>query len=121
MDLFGLMARRLEWTGARQGILAQNIANNDTPGYAAQDIQPFADMLKGTGVVLAQTAPGHLAPRGAVAGVIKPRPEEKAPDGNAVSMESELIKIADTGQAQQVTLNLYSKYLGMFRAALGKG
>jgi flagellar basal-body rod protein FlgB len=120
-DLFQLLQRRLEWVGARQGVLAQNVANVDTPGYTPRDVSPFVDLLHGNSIAMAQTEPGHLAPPDGGAGVVASRPEERAPDGNAVSLETELVKIADTGQAQQLALNLYGKYLSMFRDAIGKG
>jgi flagellar basal-body rod protein FlgB len=120
-DLFQLLQRRLEWVGARQGVLAQNVANVDTPGYTPRDVTPFVDVLRGNTIAMVQTEPGHLAPPDGGQGVVTLRPEERAPDGNAVSLETELVKIADTGQAQQLALNLYGKYLSMFRDAIGKG
>jgi flagellar basal-body rod protein FlgB len=121
MGLFDLAERRLAWIDRRQGLLAQNIANANTPGYAAKDLQPFAQTLQQALPDLAQTSPMHLA------GTISPgrtdprqRPAERAPDGNAVSMEDQLTKVADTDGAQALVTNLYHKYLGFFRIALGK-
>ena len=119
-NLFELMTRRMEWAGARQGVLAQNVANADTPGYVPRDVTAFADVLNGRAIGMVTTDPGHMLPAGGAAAMLTPRPEEKAPDGNAVSLEAELVKIADTGQAQQVALNLYGRYLAMFRGAIGK-
>lgn len=120
-DLFQLMQQRLEWVGARQEVLSQNVANVDTPGYTPRDVAPFAEVLNGQAITMAQTEPGHMAPDGGSLPVVTDRTDDRAPDGNAVSLESELIKIADAGQAQALALNLYGKYLSLFRDAIGKG
>jgi flagellar basal body rod protein FlgB len=46
--------------------------------------------------------------------------EAKSPDGNAVSVDKELGKSADTQQAQNMALNLYGKYASFFRLAMGR-
>ena len=40
-----LAERRLAWLENRQRVLAQNIANADTPGYQPRDLRPFAETL----------------------------------------------------------------------------
>lgn len=119
-DLFDLAERRLAWVDQRQAVLSQNVANANTPGYAARDVQPFATFLAAATPGLTVTDPMHLPGTGAAAGSLQPRPRERAPDGNAVSMEEELTKVADTAGIQSLTLNLYHKYSGLFRLALGK-
>jgi flagellar basal-body rod protein FlgB len=44
---------------------------------------------------------------------------EVAPDGNAVVLEEQSAKAAQTALDFQLTSNLYRKYLGMVRVALG--
>jgi flagellar basal-body rod protein FlgB len=41
--------------------------------------------------------------------------------GNTVSLDSELMKSADTAMDYQLVTNLYRKQLGMFRAVLSRG
>ena len=45
---------------------------------------------------------------------------ETAPDGNGVRLDVQLAKVADTSATQQLTTDLYMKYLGFFRTALGR-
>ena len=118
--LFDLADRRLAWVDRRQQILAQNVANADTPHFQARDVTPFAAQLASAGIVPAQTNPMHLAgtlPAGAKAA---PTPGERAPDGNAVSLDVELSKIADTDATHELVGDLYRKYLGFFRTAIGR-
>jgi flagellar basal-body rod protein FlgB len=119
--LFDLMQQRLQWIGARQTVLARNLANADTPSYRPQDLVPFADHLTSPGVTLAVTNPNHIGPEPGSAALTTPGGAEHAPDGNAVSIEDQLMKVADTDNAQQLTSQLYTKYIAMYRVAIGKG
>lgn len=125
IGLFRLAEERMAWLDRRQAVLAQNVANADTPGYQPRDIRPFKDVLArtgaGFGAALAQTSPLHLAPAGGQSvDLLQARPQERAPDGNAVSLEQQLLRVADTGTAQELATTLYRKYSGMFRLALGR-
>jgi flagellar basal-body rod protein FlgB len=119
-DIFDLAAQRLAWVDRRQAMLAQNVANADTPGYQAKDVTPFAQLLARATPALARTNAQHMA--GPDSGGADPalRPRERAPDGNAVSIEQELTKIADTQGTQALTANLVQTYTKMFQTALGK-
>jgi flagellar basal-body rod protein FlgB len=121
IPLFSLADRRLAWLGRRQEVLAENVANADTPGWRARDLPPFARLLRGAGVTLARTEPGHLS-GSAEGGIAAPVavPGEQAPDGNGVALDRELVKIADTDTAHAFVLGVMQSYLGMFRMALGK-
>jgi flagellar basal-body rod protein FlgB len=120
--LFALADRRLAWVESRQTVLAQNIANADTPHWRAQDVQPFAASLQQATVTLARTDPGHLAPAtgpGSVfgAGALV---SEQSPDGNSVAIDKELVKVADTDAVHELVTNLSKKYLGLVRTAIGR-
>jgi flagellar basal-body rod protein FlgB len=129
IPLFAAMNRRMTWLGQRQELLAQNIANADTPGYVAHDFKPqnFSDVLKSGGVgaplPMRATAGGHL---GGVSADGKPRSEktpgpEKLLSGNAVTLEEEMMKTAQTAMDFQLTTNLYKKHISMIKTALGRG
>ena len=121
MGLFDLAERRLAWIDRRQGLLAQNIANANTPGYQSKDLLPFAQTLARAMPELATTNPLHLNGSADAGGAVsRERPTERAPDGNAVSLEDQLTKVADTENAQALVSNLYKKYLGLFHTVLGK-
>jgi flagellar basal-body rod protein FlgB len=124
IGLFALAEKRLSWLDRRQALLADNVANADTPGWQPRDLAPFAKTLaKTAGIGLATTRPGHLA--GTFSSTLADdadaaRPASRAPDGNAVSIEDQLMKVADTETSQEMVTNLYTKYLGLFRLALGR-
>ena len=47
LDIFRLTNSKMGWLSERQTVLAQNIANADTPGYKAKDLKvpDFSSML----------------------------------------------------------------------------
>jgi flagellar basal-body rod protein FlgB len=123
LSLFRLAEQRLAWLDRRQEVLAQNIANADTPGYAAKDLPAFAQVLARTGAVTpARTDPRHLAGTQGPAPAARPArlAAERTPAGNAVQIERELVKVSDTETHHALTLGIYRKYLALFRMALGR-
>jgi flagellar basal-body rod protein FlgB len=123
VDLFQLMQDRLNWTQRRQTVLAQNIANADTPRYQPRDLPAFHAQLARQQLLLATTDAQHIAPAPVAPLAAAPNggSPEHALDGNAVSLEDQMTKVADTETAQQITSQLYNSYISMFRTAIGKG
>lgn len=120
IGLFRLAEKRLNWVEQRQQVLAQNIANASTPNFKARDLSPFQSSLAEQGVELAQTDPGHLSGLHSSAQGRETAAHGRSPDGNTVSMEEQLGKVADTSTTQELVTNLYHKYQGMFRMVLGR-
>ena len=120
-DLFTLAEHKLGWLEDRQRILARNIANSDTPNYQPQDEQPFASVLLTMNLAPVQASPMQIALETPQLGVIAEQTDGRAPDGNQVSVEQEMTKVADTDNQQRFVTNIYSKYMSMFAMALGKG
>ena len=60
VHLFALVSSQRDWLSTRQSLVAQNIANIDTPGYRALDVAPFAQVLDKTGFEMAASSTGHL-------------------------------------------------------------
>jgi flagellar basal-body rod protein FlgB len=122
IGVFELAERRLAWVDRRQAVLAQNIANANTPQYQPHDLQPFAAAL-GTASVITpvRTQPNHMegtADASSHADIVQ-RPSAHAPDGNAVALDQQLVKVADTETTHALVTAIYKKYLGMFAMALG--
>jgi flagellar basal-body rod protein FlgB len=129
LPLFSMISQRMNWLGERQKVLAQNVANADTPNYAPRDLKEvdFRKMVSSGGgshkLQPAATDAHHLTGAGgsAKASQVKPKPTETTVSGNSVSLETELMKIADTGMDYQLVTNLYRKQLGLFRLVLSRG
>ncbi|MDH5771586.1 MAG: flagellar basal body rod protein FlgB [Rhodospirillaceae bacterium] len=128
MTLFSLMKGKLKWLSQRQEVLAQNVANSDTPGYKPRDLKAFSfkEMVKTpqNKINMAAADPLHLQGRRQRIGVAQEiqdaRNYETSPDGNAVVLEEQMAKVAETQIEHKVITELYRKQLGMIKVALGK-
>lgn len=123
IGLFDLIERRLSWADQRQAVLAQNIANANTPGYKPHDVKTFAETLdNASGVTPVRTQPNHLAGTlgTSAANEVVDRSHLQSPDGNAVSLDEQLVKMADTDTTHSLASTIYKAYLGMFNTALGR-
>ncbi len=67
IPLLDLAEQRLAWVDRRQGVLARNIANANTPGWQARDLIPFSAELANAGLAPTQTNPLHLPGKGPAA------------------------------------------------------
>lgn len=105
MALFNLAMRQNEWLSQRQSVIAGNIANANTPGFKAQDIEKFDAVMDGMSS-LATTDAGHFASSGTQPGLaptIAGKSGEVLQSGNNVSLEQEFLK---TGEVmKQFTFN----------------
>ena len=98
VHLFALVSSQRDWLSTRQSLVAQNIANIDTPGYRALDVAPFAQVLEKTGFEIAASSAGHLRVTPGEASTADIRPAEgweTTHSGNTVSAEAEMIKAGD--------------------------
>lgn len=112
--------------GARQALIAQNVANSDTPGYTPRDLPAFSagfargDTFAGT---MRSSRPGHLAPDNPVRFArLRPLTDEQAdPNMNGVSLEKEMMRAAETKRDHDRALAVYRSALNVLRSSLGKG
>jgi len=106
---------------ARQGIIARNMANADTPGYRAADLPSFAQAWHGSGdTTMRATRPTHLSGSGAVTLAAIDGQGVMGPNGNSVSLEAEMVKAAEVKQHHDMALAIYSSLSGVVRTALGR-
>jgi flagellar basal-body rod protein FlgB len=129
LPLMKAMAAKMDYLDKRQGILSQNIANADTPGYQSKDLTDvdFGSVLKKiTGnqkVSLVTTQKGHMPNPDEIdrSKDVKDRwTYEVAPDKNGVIVEEQMVKAAKTQMDYNLLTNLMSKQTTMYRTALGR-
>ena len=128
IPLIGMIRKRLSWLSQRQEVLAQNIANSDTPRYRPSDLKPFKfkDLmrLENRQVNITMTNEKHVAGRRKrirdFAEKETRRPYETTPDGNAVVLEEQMMKVAHTASSHDIANKLYRKHIDMFMTAIGK-
>jgi flagellar basal-body rod protein FlgB len=132
MDLFQLklfqrMSERMGWLGARQEVLAQNIANADTPRFVPHDMKAlkFVDHLNEVASVTQErTDPMHMSGTTTADASIDDQKTKKqyetAPVGNSVVLEEQMVKLADAQASYQLMTNLYRKHVDLLKMALGR-
>ena len=126
LPIFDVMAKRLRWLGQRQKVLAQNIANADTPNYKARDMKEisFRELVGGgdSNLRLVATLPNHMSPPGQTADykVERDKTAETSLSGNSVVLEDQMMRVSQTAMQHELTVNLYRKHIAMIKAALGR-
>ena len=126
LPLVSMLKTRMHWHQSRQKILAENVANADTPGFKPSDLKEPASTRSGAPVggtlSVSLTSAGHLA-----GAAVRPgedpqaaRRFETTPSGNSVSLEEEMLKSAGNQSDFQLAASLYAKSLQLLRTAVGR-
>ncbi|PKQ13590.1 MAG: flagellar biosynthesis protein FlgB [Alphaproteobacteria bacterium HGW-Alphaproteobacteria-1] len=121
LEVFRLSHALARHAGARQAVVAQNMANADTPDYAARDIAPFSAHLEATQGMRA-TRPGHLfGQSGPLAfEAHEERGAARDPNGNSVSLETEMLRAVDVQRQHGRALAIYRSGLTVLRTAISR-
>jgi len=125
IPLFSMLRTRMQWHQERQKVLAENVANADTPNFRTRDLRAldFGSQVQAASQVrVASTNPAHItgaAGNSAFATAGNSKYDVK-PAGNAVNLEDEMMKVASNQMDYQAAISLYSRSMVLFRTALGK-
>lgn len=123
VTLFDLATRQSQWLAVRQTAIAGNVANANTPGYLARDVESFEKVLERTAVSLTATQEGHLG-FGASEAALRTRAQEFdgaiMPSKNTVVMETELMKAGEVRRAFELNTAIVKAFHGML-LAVSKG
>lgn len=132
--LVGTIAQAMRHLGERQRVIAQNIANSDTPGYRAQELAPesFAAMVDGGAKAGVSVPRPHISLSDGMQRLGAKQPDtgriiadpdiaEVKPDGNTVTLEDQVLKMGQIQADYAALAGLYRKQMALTRSALGKG
>jgi len=125
-NLLSALSLKLKYLNERQSVLSQNIANADTPGYKARDLEQLRPRKSSTGVKSIQlmaTAPGHIATIGSPSHfkTIKQKSAyDTSLDGNNVVLEEQMTKMAQNDLEYNKTLGVLRQFNGLVRSAIGR-
>lgn len=134
IGLFQALGAKMDFLNQRQSLIAQNIANADTPGYRPKDLVDvdFSAMLEKKAsprsqglqqVSVEKTSAGHLGASNNASAKERDQRDtyEVAPAGNAVVIEEQLMDAGRNSMDYNLMVNVYQKQIGLFRIALGTG
>jgi len=124
VGIFSMLRTRMQWHQDRQRILADNVANSDTPNFRPRDLaelkfDAFGPVVPGASLM--RTSVGHQSETQSESTF--PRTDsgfQIRPAGNAVSLEDEMMKVARNQMDFQTVTALYNKSLGLIKLAVGK-
>ena len=108
---------------ALQRAVAENVANADTPGYRARDVAGFSLDLASSPGVMRATRAGHVGADQGTADytvIARANPNSQSVNGNAVSIEGEMVRAMDARREHDVALSIYKTSLDILRASLGR-
>jgi flagellar basal-body rod protein FlgB len=125
IPILSMLRTRMQWHQARQQVLAENVANADTPNYQAKDLAPptFESALSTASIGLDRTDPGHIAMQmssdsqfetdGTARYEVRPR-------GNSVTHEDEMMKVSSNQMDYEAAASLYTHSLALIKMAVDK-
>lgn len=128
LPLLSAIKSRLHYHQNRQKVLAENVANADSPGFRPRDLKPFDLQVAaragaaGSSVTAQKTNPAHLSLDGGRGGADDTRAKlfEATQSGNAVSLEDEMMRMSQNASDYQLATTLYAKSMAYLKIALGK-
>ena len=94
----------------RHSVISDNIANADTPGFKAKDLEPFAETVRR----LESNKPeGFKKNESSALGAAKP-------NGNTVSLEDQIMRSAAASRDHGTAIAIYSKTIDILKTTLGR-
>lgn len=130
LPMLSALRAKMQWHQERQRVLAENIANSDTPNFRPRDlVAPRFDAAglpppgAPTGALaMMRTAASHMTATGSAPSFPQDHRGgyETRPAGNAVNLEDEMLKVSANQMDYAAVSSLYSRSLGMLKTAIGK-
>ena len=128
LPIFSMLRTKMQWHQERQGILAENVANADTPKFQPRDLKPldFGVDTQGassgggaSNLKLAATDPGHIVGfAGETTFETRRHKDDTRPAGNSMNLEEGMMKAAQNQMDYQAAVSLYSRSMGLIRTAI---
>lgn len=121
LDIFKMSSAMAAHAGQKQAIVAQNVANSDTPGYVARDIPAFKTAFEPSTAASQQrvTRVAHMNGSSGQMGMLDPQEGrfESTPNGNQVSLEMEMLKSVDAKRQHDRAIAIYKHAMTVLRAS----
>ncbi|MEF2071717.1 flagellar basal body rod protein FlgB [Consotaella aegiceratis] len=121
MYLMGVASRRAEWLSNRQTVIAENVANANTPGYTSKDIKPFSDVMETTRLEMSGSSPLHLVSAGGRSVDVEETGEDAwdvLHSGNSVTLEQEMLKAGEVSRDFALNTSIVKAFHSMFMSTV---
>jgi flagellar basal-body rod protein FlgB len=128
VSVLAVLRESIGFLSDRQRVIAENVANANTPGYVAQDLNETefhralqAELRSNRANIGAGQGAGLSASRGSedrLWSVMDSPDSETTVNGNSVVVEEQMVKASETRMRYETALSLYQKSLGLMRMAI---
>ncbi len=122
LNVFRISTAMAKHAGQQQAIVAENVANADTPDYVARSMPDFKSiyMPAADDVTQRATRGSHL--NGSMGadqlGTAAEVGSQASPNGNQVSIETEILKSVDAKRQHDRAMAIYKTSLNVLRSSL---
>lgn len=116
----GLMQDRLSLNSLNQRVISGNLANINTPGYAAKELsfeRTLRESLEDQVLQMVRSNDSHIAPDDPSMAMRSPELAETGP----VDLDQEMLKLSRNSIEYQYIVSLLNKKFTMMRQAIGEG
>jgi flagellar basal-body rod protein FlgB len=126
LPILNALRTRMQWHQERQRVLAENVANSDTPNFKPRDlVEPKFDpsgAAAGGPLAMVRTSAAHMVPPGAPENFDESTKGgfETRPAGNSVNLEDEMLKLSQNQMDYEAVTGLYTHSLHLLKTAIGK-
>lgn len=130
LPMLAALRTKMQWHQERQKVLAENVANSDTPNFRPRDlVAPKFDSAgqltgptAGGALPMMMTSTSHQKPPGGTTSFAEDRRVGflTRPAGNAVSLEDQMMRVSANQMDYAAATSLYTRSLGLLKTAIGK-
>jgi flagellar basal-body rod protein FlgB len=125
LSLFQALSDKMRWHQDRQGVLAENIANADTPGFVERDLKAYSfrdEMRSVATLTMSTSSPTHMSATSGGVGAYgtESSPFEITPSGNGVTLEDQMMKVSANDMDYQAVTTLYTRSMRLLKIAIGR-
>jgi flagellar basal-body rod protein FlgB len=124
MSILQILPNHMNWLNQRFAVAAGNVANIDTPGYRARQVEDFAPVMHSVATELHLTNAGHQNASSARSSTFdieyKPSDDETHSQNNVV-LEDEMRVIGETSRQISMETSLYRIFHRMTISSLKVG
>lgn len=119
--ILDFQSQALNLRSERQRVLASNIANADTPGYVARELDFSSALRQASGDLrsgLAATQQGHIPTTTAQGNLVYAAHSQVSLDGNTVDLDRERASFADNAIKYEATLRFINDRIKTMMSAI---
>ncbi len=123
MSITDLMQKALSGAWLRHELLADNIANSETPGYKGRrlDFQSYLQEAARPHLMLTRTETSHIQKQGAGSFMVTLDRSSVTPDGNSVDVDKEMAEVSANALYYAAVSRQLTAQFSLLRKAITEG